>query len=211
MNLVLLGPPGAGKGTQAEILIEKLNIVQISTGEMLREAVKNGTPIGKKAKIIIDAGDLVPDDIILAMLQERLAQDDCANGYILDGVPRTLSQAETLDELGIEVDFVLSLEVPDDVILTRITGRRTCSVCGATYHVKYQPPKIEGVCDADGTELAIRKDDEPATTAHRLENYHAQTEPLKAYYASQVKLILIDGTHSIDEITAEILNVLGIK
>ena len=210
MNLVLLGPPGAGKGTQAEILVEKLKVQPISTGEMLRDAVKNETPIGKKAKILIDAGDLVPDEIIMAILSERLSHDDCKGGFILDGVPRTLSQAETLDRLGVEIDFVLSLEVPDEVILSRVRNRRLCSNCTMTYHLQSNPPKKEGTCDACGYSLVRRKDDNPETTQHRLDTYHELTEPLKAYYAAQVKLILINGECSIDETTNEILSVLGI-
>ena len=211
MNLVLLGPPGAGKGTQAELLIDKLNLQQISTGEMLRDAVKNGTPVGKKAKLLIDAGDLVPDEIIMALLSERLSQDDCRNGFILDGVPRTLSQAETLDRLGVEIDFVISLEVPDEIILGRVEKRRLCSNCSTTFHLVSNPPKKEGVCDACGHALVRRKDDDPTTTRHRLETYHELTEPLKSYYAAQIKLILVDGACTIEETASEILNVLGMQ
>jgi len=211
MNLVLLGPPGAGKGTQAEILIERLGIPQISSGEMLRDAVRNGTPVGRKAKILIDAGNFVPDEIIMAIISERLQNDDCKNGFILDGVPRTMSQAETLDRHGVEIDFVLLLEVPDEVIMKRVTDRRLCSTCQETYHLVSKPPKDPGVCDTCGHALVRRKDDNHDTTAHRLETYHELTEPLKAYYAKQVKLIVVDANCSIEETAKKIFAILGLE
>jgi len=209
MRLILLGPPGAGKGTQAEVLIEKLHVPQISTGDMLRTAVKNETSVGLKAKKLMAAGDLVPDEVIMEMLKERLTQEDCVNGYILDGVPRTIVQAKTMDEVNIIIDNVLSIEVPDEVILTRITGRRTCPHCGATYHVQFSPPKKDGICDVCATALEIRKDDEAETVKHRLKTYHEQTEPLKGYYEKQGKLVSVDGDCKIEEATCEILKVLG--
>ncbi|MCL2226637.1 MAG: adenylate kinase [Oscillospiraceae bacterium] len=211
MKLILLGPPGAGKGTQAEMLIDRLKIPQISTGDMLRTAVKEGTPTGLKAKALIENGDLVPDEIIIRIVSERLARDDCKNGFILDGVPRTLAQAEALDEQGVEIDFALSLEVPDEIILNRVVDRRLCSNCPMTYHLVSQPPAKEGMCDVCAQPLVVRKDDDPVTTQHRLAAYHELTEPLKAYYASQVKLILVDGNCTIEETTDEILRLLGMK
>ncbi|MCL2391067.1 MAG: adenylate kinase [Oscillospiraceae bacterium] len=210
MKLVLLGPPGAGKGTQADILIEVLGVPQISTGEILRESVKNGTPVGLKAKALIDHGDLVPDEIIIAIISERLAQDDCKNGFILDGVPRTLNQAETLDRHGIGIDHVLSIEVPDAVILKRIADRRLCSNCPTTFHLVSNPPKEAGICDACGSSLTTRNDDNIETTRHRLETYHLLTEPLKAYYEGQGKLCYVTGDCTIEETTREILKTLGI-
>ena len=182
MKIILLGAPGAGKGTQAEIISKKLGIPTISTGNILRAAVKAGTPIGLEAKSYMDAGKLVPDEVIIGIIQERLAQSDCANGFILDGVPRTIAQAEALDAHGIHFDAVLSLEIADSVIEARMTGRRTCHTCGATYHIVAAPPQQEGVCDKCGGELEQRKDDQPETVKHRLEVYHNETEPLKDYY-----------------------------
>ena len=210
MKLILLGPPAAGKGTQAEILAKTLDAPQISTGEILREAIKQGTPIGKRAKALIDHGDLVPDEIIIAIMAERLAHDDCEKGFILDGVPRTLNQAETLDRHGVGIDFVLSIEVPDEVILKRVEDRRLCSNCPATFHLVSNPPKVEGICDVCGSPLITRNDDTVETTRHRLDTYHGLTAPLKAYYEGQGKLWIINGDCSIEDTTVEILKVLGI-
>ena len=211
MNLILLGAPGAGKGTQAELLIEKLGIPSISTGNMLREAMKNGTELGKKAKRYMDEGSLVPDDLVLGIVAERVTQSDCANGFILDGVPRTLAQAEALDARGVRIDHVVSIEVDDNVIEGRMTGRRVCGKCGASYHIEANPPKSEGVCDLCDGELVIRKDDAPETVRKRLEIYHASTEVLKNYYDKQGKLRLIEGNQPIENANAQILTAIGAK
>ena len=210
MKLILLGAPGAGKGTQAEILSKMLNIPTISTGNILRAAVAEGTPVGLKAKALMEAGQLVSDDVIMGILQERLAKDDCKNGYILDGVPRTIPQAEAMKEMGIEPDCALSIDVDDDVIVKRMSGRRTCSKCSNTFHVVSNPPKQEGICDFCGGELTIRKDDEPETVRARLATYHINTEPLKAFYAKEGKLKCVENQPTIDATTAEIKKVLGI-
>ena len=209
MKIILLGAPGAGKGTQAEIISAKLGIPTISTGNILRAAVKAGTPIGLEAKRYMDAGKLVPDEVIIGIIQERLAQPDCAGGFILDGVPRTIAQAEALDAHGIQFDVVLSLEIADDVIAARLTGRRTCHACGATYHVVTAPPKTEGVCDKCGGELEQRKDDLPETVQHRLEVYHAETEPLKDFYAAKGVLLSVPDLGGIEETNAHIMELLG--
>ena len=211
MNLILLGAPGAGKGTQAELLMEKLSIPSISTGNMLREAIANGTELGKQVKTFMDGGMLVPDDLILSIVAERVAQPDCANGFILDGVPRTLPQAEALKAKGVRIDHVVSIEIDDSVIEGRMTGRRVCSKCGASYHVVANPPKAEGVCDLCGGELIIRKDDAPETVRKRLEVYHASTEVLKDFYAGEDKLRLVNGNQSIEGAFEEILKVIGAK
>jgi len=211
MNLILLGAPGAGKGTQAELIVEKLGIPSISTGNMLREAMRNGTDLGKQVKQYMDEGSLVPDELILGIVAERVAQPDCANGFILDGVPRTLAQAEALDAKGVRIDHVVSIEVDDSVIEGRMTGRRVCSNCGASYHVVANAPKTEGVCDLCQGSLIIRKDDAPETVRHRLEVYHASTEVLKQYYNQQGKLRLIEGNQDIHSINDQILTVIGAK
>ena len=211
MNLILLGAPGAGKGTQAELLMEKLSIPGISTGNMLREAIKNGTELGKKVKSYMDGGLLVPDELIMGIVAERVAQPDCANGFMLDGVPRTLAQAEALDAAGVRIDHVVSIEIEDSVIEGRMTGRRVCSACGASYHVVANPPKTEGVCDSGGGELIIRKDDAPETVRKRLEVYHAQTEILMDYYGKQGKLRHIEGNQSIEGANEDILKAIGAK
>ena len=211
MNIILLGAPGAGKGTQAELLREKLQIPTISTGNMLREAMANGTSLGKQVKQYMESGALVPDDVILSIVAERVAQPDCQNGFILDGVPRTLVQAEALDAKGVRIDRVVSLEVDDSKIVGRMSGRRVCTACGATYHVVMNPTKTEGVCDLCGKEVAIRKDDEPATVQHRLDVYHASTEVLKDYYHKQGKLCLVNGDQPIQDAFLEILEALGAK
>ena len=210
MKLILLGAPGAGKGTQAEILSRELEIPTISTGNILRAAVKAGTKVGLEAKAFMEAGKLVPDAVIIGILRERLAEPDCAKGYILDGVPRTIPQAEAMEELGIEVDFALSIEVEDRVIVERMSGRRACTKCGATFHIVNNPPKVEGVCDNCGGELTIRKDDAPETVLARLETYHRETEPLKAFYESRGKLRLAQNQPGIEQTTAEIRRVLEI-
>lgn len=209
MNLILLGAPGAGKGTQAEILIEKLGIVSISTGNMLREAIANGTEIGKKAKHYMDNGLLVPDDVIMGIVAERVAQPDCAKGFILDGVPRTLAQAEALEAKGIQIDHVVSIEIADDVIEARMSGRRVCTKCGASYHIAANPTKVEGICDLCGAPVATRKDDAPETVRKRLSVYHNETEILKDFYAKRGKLRLVEGDQEISKITAEILEKIG--
>ena len=209
MKIILLGAPGAGKGTQAEIISKKLGIPTICTGNILRAAVKAGTPIGLEAKSYMDAGKLVPDEVIIGIIQERLAQSDCANGFILDGVPRTIAQAEALDAHGIHFDAVLSLEIADSVIEARMTGRRTCHTCGATYHIKAAPPKQEGICDKCGGELEQRKDDQPETVKHRLEVYHNETEPLKDYYQAHGVLTSVPDLGGIEETNEKIMELLG--
>ena len=209
MNLILLGAPGAGKGTQAEMLMEQLQIPSISTGNMLREAMANGTELGMKMKAYMEAGALVPDDVILSIVAERVAQPDCKNGFILDGVPRTLSQAEALDAMGIKIDHVVSIEVDDAVIEARMTGRRSCPKCGATYHLVTNPPKQEGICDTCGEALTVRSDDAPETVRNRLKIYHETTEVLKDYYQKQNKLCLVEGHQPIMDAFYEILRGLG--
>ena len=210
MKLILLGAPGAGKGTQAEIVAARLNIPTISTGNILREAIKNGTETGLKAKGFMDKGMLVPDDVIIGIVRERLAAPDCANGYILDGIPRTIPQAQALQDQGVEIDRVVSIEIDDEVIEKRMTGRRVCSSCGASYHIVANPPKTEGICNACGGELMIRKDDKPETVRHRLEVYHAETEALKGFYEKLGKLRLVEGNEPIEDATRDILAALGV-
>ncbi len=210
MRLILLGAPGAGKGTQAEILSKLLSIPTISTGNILRAAMKNGTPVGLKAKEYVDAGKLVPDAVIIDIIKERLAQEDCVKGYILDGVPRTIPQAEAMEEMGVAVDCALSIEIEDQVIVDRMSGRRTCKECSQTFHVVSNPPKQEGICDFCGGELNIRKDDAPETVKARLETYHKETEPLKAFYAERSKLKTVDNQPTIEATTAEIRKALEI-
>ena len=209
MRLILLGAPGAGKGTQAEIIASKLSIPTISTGNILREAIKNGTPTGLKAKDFMDRGMLVPDEVIIGIVRERLTQPDCANGYILDGVPRTIPQAQALADQGIEIDRVVSIEIADEVIEARMTGRRVCGTCGASYHITANPPKTEGICNACGSELVIRKDDKLETVRHRLEVYHAETEALKGFYEKLGKLRLVEGDQPIEDATRDIMAALG--
>ena len=211
MNLILLGAPGAGKGTQGELISKKLDIPTISTGNMLREAMANGTELGKRIKKYMDEGSLVPDDLILSIVAERVAQPDCKNGFILDGVPRTLVQAEVLDAKGVQIDHVVSLEVDDAEIAGRMSGRRVCKGCGASYHIVNNPPRTEGVCDNCGGEVTIRKDDEPATVMHRLEVYHASTEVLKSYYNQQGKLRTVVGNQPIENTHRDILKAIGVE
>ena len=205
MNLILLGAPGAGKGTQAELLVKKLSIPAISTGNMLREAIANGTALGKKAKEYMDEGNLVPDDLVLGIVAERVSRPDCARGFILDGVPRTLTQAEALEDRGVKIDHVISIEVDDSEIERRMTGRRVCAQCGASYHVSANPPKTEGVCDACGGELTIRKDDAPETVRKRLQVYHSTTEVLKDFYGKLGRLCIVNGSQSIEDANRDIL------
>ena len=211
MNLILLGAPGAGKGTQAELLMQKLNIPGISTGNMLREAMKNGTAVGEKAKYYMDNGLLVPDEVIMDIVAERVVQPDCKNGFILDGVPRTLAQAEALQERGVQIDHVVSIEIDDSVIEGRMTGRRVCGNCGASYHIEANPSKVEGKCDLCGGDLMIRKDDAPETVRRRLEVYHEQTEVLKDFYGKLGKLRLVEGNQTIEGACEDILTAIGAK
>ena len=209
MNLILLGAPGAGKGTQAELLVKKLSIPAISTGNMLREAMANGTELGKQAKQFMDEGSLVPDELILGIVADRVAQPVCANGFILDGVPRTLAQAVALDMRGVKIDHVVSIEVDDSEIEGRMTGRRVCAKCGASYHIVANPPKAEGICDSCGGELIIRKDDKPETVRHRLEVYHESTEVLKGFYEMTGRLVKVNGSQSIEGANEDILKAIG--
>ena len=209
MNLVLLGAPGAGKGTQAELLVRALSIPAISTGNMLREAVSNNTPLGEQVRHIMDSGMLVPDDVVMDLVSSRIAREDCKNGFILDGVPRTLSQAEAIDAAGITIDYVISIEIDDSVIESRMTGRRVCPKCGASYHIVNNRPNVDGICNNCSSELTIRKDDAPETVRDRLELYHSRTEVLKAYYAKQGKLRLISGDQPIADICRDILKTIG--
>jgi len=205
MNLILLGAPGAGKGTQAELLVKKLSIPAISTGNMLREAIANGTELGIKAKQYMDEGNLVPDELILGIVADRVAQPDCANGFILDGVPRTLAQAEALEAKGVKIDYVVSIEVDDAVIEGRMTGRRVCPKCGSSYHIVANPPKMDGICNQCGTELAIRKDDASETVRKRLQVYHATTEVLKDFYGKLGRLRMVEGNQPIENACEDIL------
>lgn len=209
MKLILLGAPGAGKGTQAEIISEKYNIPTISTGNIIRAALKNGTEMGLKAKAYIDSGRLVPDDVVIGIIKERLAQDDCKGGFILDGFPRTIPQAEALDNMNIAVDAALSIEVSDREIVKRMSGRRVCEKCGASYHIEFKKPTSEGICDACGGALVIRKDDEPDTVLDRLDIYHKQTEPLKSYYKESGKLLTVEGQGKVEDTTALVLAALS--
>ena len=213
MNLILLGPPGAGKGTQAKRMVETYGIPQISTGDMLREAVKNQTQLGLEAKKFMDSGQLVPDEVVIGLVKERLGRDDCAQGFMLDGFPRTVPQAEELDKVlaGMDknLDHVISIEVPNEELMGRLTGRRTCKQCGAGFHVIFDPPKQEGVCDKCGGELYQRDDDNEATVSNRLKVYESQTKPLIDYYSAKGLLRPIDGVGAIDEIFARIKELLG--
>ena len=208
MKLILLGAPGAGKGTQAEILCERLNIPTISTGNMIREAMKSGTEMGLKAKEYAENGKLVPDEVVIGIVDERLRMDDCKNGFILDGFPRTIPQAEALDRMGIIIDRVVDINVPDEVITRRVSGRRACLDCGSTYHIETKKPNVEGICDRCGSTLVQRKDDLPETVLERLHVYHAQTEPLRDYYAAAGKLLVVDGQQGIQEIAEQTLTLL---
>lgn len=204
-NIILLGAPGAGKGTQAEVICAELHIPTISTGNMLRAAVKAGTEYGLKAKAAMDAGALVSDDIVIGILKDRIAEPDAQNGFILDGFPRTVPQAEALDAMGVQIDKVIEIDVPDETIKQRLSGRRVCLDCGATYHVDFKPSKVEGVCDNCGKPIVIRKDDEPETVLSRLKTYHEVTAPLKEYYEKQGKLISVKGREHVSETSAAVL------
>ncbi len=199
MNLILLGAPGAGKGTQAAVISERLNIPQISTGNIIREALRSGTEMGLKAKSFMDAGQLVPDEVVIGIIKDRLADDDCQNGFILDGFPRTIPQAEALDEMGVVINKVIDIEVPDEVIINRLSGRRVCEKCGRPYHTESLKPKVDGICDDCTGALIQRKDDQIDTIKNRLEIYHSETEPLKSYYEAQGKLTVVDGQGTVDE------------
>ena len=211
MNIILLGAPGAGKGTQAEKICEYCHIPQISTGNIILAAMKNGTEAGQKAQEFVHAGKLVPDAVVIEMVNERLKQDDCKNGFILDGFPRTVPQAQALQEMGVEIDHVIDIEVPDETIMQRLTGRRVCGECGASYHIINNPPKVENVCDKCGHELIIRKDDHPDTVKDRLQVYHEQTEPLKDFYEKRGLLYMIEGTRPVEQVTKDVLNALGVQ
>ena len=210
MKLILLGAPGAGKGTQAEIICNKLNIPTISTGNILREAIKNKTERGVMAKSYMDAGKLVPDEVIVGIVSERLSADDCKNGFILDGMPRTVAQAKALDEMGVDIDMVISIEVEDSAIERRMSGRRVCESCGSSYHIEHKQPKTEGVCDLCGGKLVLRADDAPETVRDRLRVYHEQTEPLVEFYNAKGILKAIAGQDGIDETTRLVFEVLGV-
>ena len=201
MNLILLGAPGAGKGTQAEKICEKLNIPAISTGNILRAAVKDGTEMGLKAKSYMDAGQLVPDEVVIGIIKDRLNDDDCKNGFILDGFPRTIPQAQALLDSGVDIDKVIDIEVPDEAITKRMSGRRVCSECANSYHIEYKKPKVEGICDACGGELIQRKDDAPQTVLDRLVEYHKMTEPLKGFYENLGKLKVVEGQEDVADTT----------
>ena len=206
MNLILLGAPGAGKGTQAEFICQHFDIPAISTGNIIREALKSGTEMGLKAKAYTEAGQLVPDEIVIGIINERLAKDDCKKGFLLDGFPRTIPQAEALDAMGIVIDKVVDIDVPDEVIVNRMSGRRVCEKCGASYHVVNKKPAVEGVCDLCAGALVQRKDDHPDTVLERLRVYHEKTEPLKAYYEKQDKVFSVDGQGDISEISKQIIS-----
>ena len=202
MNLIFLGAPGAGKGTQSEKIQAKFNIPAISTGDMLRRAIKDGTDLGKKAKSFIDEGKLVPDDVVIGIIRDYLSSDVCKNGFILDGFPRSIPQAEALDGMDVKIDCVLSIEVDDEKIVERMSGRRVCSGCGASYHVLYNSPEKEGVCDKCGASLYVRADDAPETVKSRLETYHSQTEPLKDFYAKKGILVTVEGQTKVEDTSA---------
>ena len=209
MNLILLGAPGAGKGTQAEVISEALSIPQISTGNILREAVKNGTEFGLKAKAAMESGALVSDEVVIGILKDRIAQDDCKNGFILDGLPRTVPQAEALEAMGVNIDKVVEIYVPDETISKRLSGRRVCEGCGASYHTDFKPSRVAGKCDKCGGNTVIRKDDEPATVLERLKVYHEQTAPLKDFYAKRGKLETVIGQEEVSETSKLMLKAVG--
>lgn len=205
MNMIFLGAPGAGKGTQAEVVCKELNIPAVSTGNMLREAVKNGTEAGLAAKKFMDAGELVPDEVVIGILKDRIAQDDAKNGFILDGFPRTVAQAEALESMGVQIDKVVEIDVPDEAITARMSGRRVCEGCGNSYHIEYKPTKVEGICDACGAKVVQRIDDKPETVKARLATYHEKTAPLKDYYQERGKLVSVQGQNEIAETSKLVL------
>lgn len=208
MNIIFLGAPGAGKGTQAERVSAKFAIPSVSTGNIIREALRNGTPTGLQAKAYLDAGKLVPDEVVIGIIKERLAKDDCAGGFILDGFPRTIPQAEALDAMGVRIDKVIDIEVPDEKIVKRMSGRRVCKKCGASYHTEYLKPAREGVCDNCGSELTVRADDAPGTVLERLKVYHAETEPLKEYYQKTGKLVIVEGQEEVEDTVSLVMKAL---
>ena len=208
MKLILLGAPGAGKGTQAEKIVEKYGIPAVSTGNIIRAALKAGTEMGLKAKSFMDAGQLVPDDVVIGIIKDRLQEKDCENGFILDGFPRTIPQAQALEDMGVDIDKVLDIEVPDEKITARMSGRRVCSKCANSYHLLYKKPKTEGVCDACGGELIQRKDDAPETVQARLKEYHEMTEPLKDFYKKLGKLVIVEGQEEVTDTTALVFKAL---
>ena len=210
MKLILLGAPGAGKGTQAEVICDKLGIPAVSTGNILREAMKNGTEMGRKAKSYIDSGALVPDDVIIKIIKERLAQDDCKNGFILDGVPRTVAQAEALETMGVDIDKVVDIEIADETSVLRLSGRRVCSACGASYHTLYKPSANPDRCDRCNGQLIVRKDDEPATILERLRTYHELTEPLVDFYKERGKLVVVEGQEEVADTSRLLFEKLGV-
>ncbi len=201
MKLIMLGAPGAGKGTQAEVISDTLKIPTISTGNIIREALKSGSEMGVKAKEYMDAGKLVPDEVVIGIIKDRLAESDCENGFILDGFPRTIPQAEALDRMGVEIDRVIEIYVADETIAQRVSGRRVCPKCGASYHIDYKKPAVDNVCDRCGDTLVQRKDDQPETVHERLKVYHDQTEPLKDYYQAQNKLVVVEGQEEVADTT----------
>ena len=213
MKIIMLGAPGAGKGTQAKMIADKFGIPHISTGDIFRANIKNGTELGKKAKEYMDKGQLVPDELTVEILLDRVANDDCKNGYVLDGFPRTIPQADVLDKeltkLGDKVDFAINVDVPDENIVRRMSGRRACLKCGATYHIEHIPPKTEGICDKCGSELVQRDDDKPETVQNRLSVYHEQTQPLIEYYDKKNILKSVDGTKDMQEVFTDIVNILN--
>lgn len=213
MRIIMLGAPGAGKGTQAKRIAEKYSIPHISTGDIFRENIKNGTELGNKAKAYMEAGDLVPDELVLELIMDRFEKEDCANGYVLDGFPRTIPQAEALDEAldakGQSIDNVIDVDVPDEHIIKRMAGRRTCAHCGAIFHLEHMPPKIEGKCDQCGGHLMMREDDQPDTVVARLKTYHEQTQPLKDYYGAKDLVHSVDGTQDREVVFDEVVKILG--
>lgn len=213
MKIIMLGAPGAGKGTQADKICAKYNIPHISTGDIFRANIKNNTELGRKAKEYMDKGLLVPDELVVDLVVDRVKADDCSKGYVLDGFPRTIPQAEALDEalssMGEKVDFAINVEVPDENIINRMSGRRACVTCGATYHIVYAPTKAEGICDKCGSELILRDDDKPETVKKRLDVYHDQTQPLIDYYTAKGVLKEVDGTQDMEKVFSDIVNILG--
>ena len=205
MKIIMLGAPGAGKGTQAKMIADKYGVPHISTGDIFRANIKNGTELGMEAKKYMDQGLLVPDELTVRILLDRVAQDDCKNGFILDGFPRTVPQAEALDAMGVKIDKVIEIYVPDETIQQRLSGRRVCLDCGATYHTAFKPSKVEGVCDVCGKPIVIRKDDEPATVISRLQTYHKSTAPLKDYYGKQGKLVTVEGQDKVEDTSKLVL------
>lgn len=213
MKIIMLGAPGAGKGTQAKMIAEKYNIPHISTGDIFRANIKEGTELGQKAKTYMDQGLLVPDELVVDLVVDRVGKDDCKNGYVLDGFPRTIPQAESLDaaleKLNEKIDYALNVEVPDENIINRMSGRRACVSCGATYHIVHIPTKVEGICDRCGSELILRDDDKPETVQKRLGVYHEQTQPLIDYYKAKEVLVEVDGTKDMQDVFTDITNILG--